>query len=96
MAGSNEARTEADVQTIEIALLVTVPALCTACRACEVACHFHHTATFGTARSSIRVDYEPEASTVEIHFLPTCDLCATAPAVACVAACVPGAVVCRA
>jgi Fe-S-cluster-containing dehydrogenase component len=84
------------MQTIEITMLVTDPALCTACRACEIACHFHHTSTFGTAQSSVRVDYEPEASAVQIYFLPTCDLCATAPAGACVTACVPGAVRTRA
>ena len=80
------------MQLIDITLLVADPALCTACRACEVACHFHHTQTFGTAHSSIRVEYDPEASTVQIHFLPSCDFCATAAVVACVAACVPGAV----
>ncbi len=73
--------------------LTTFPGQCTACRACEIACHFRHTATFGTAASSIRIDYEPDASSLQIHILPTCDLCAGAAIPACVAACVPGAVV---
>ncbi len=84
------------MQPIDISLLVADPALCTACRACEIACHYHRTATFGTSQSSIRVHYEPEASTVQIDFLPTCDLCIAEPALACVAACVPGAVRARA
>jgi Fe-S-cluster-containing dehydrogenase component len=79
------------VQAIEIAHLASHPARCTICCACAVACHFHHSATFGTARSSIQIVYEPDASAVQIDFLPTCDLCATAPQAACVAACVPGA-----
>jgi Fe-S-cluster-containing dehydrogenase component len=49
--------------------------LCTACRACELACHYHHSATFGTSESSVLVRYRPDIGDVEISFDRTCDRC---------------------
>jgi len=71
-------------------------AACTACRACEIACHYHHSGTFGTSRRSLRVMFEPDDGALQIAFQATCDGCANEPGPRCVAACVPGALSLRA
>lgn len=55
------------------------PDLCTACRACELACHFRHTGRFGTSQSSIHINYRADIGEVAIHIDPTCDLCGGKP-----------------
>ena len=65
---------------------------CTACRACEIACHFHHTTRFGTSRSSIYIDYNEDTSELEIIFDETCDSCAGLTVPHCVNCCIPGAI----
>ena len=66
--------------------------LCTACRACELGCHYHHTGNFGTALSSIRVHYGADTGDVEIALLSGCDHCASEPDPRCASACVPQAI----
>jgi Fe-S-cluster-containing dehydrogenase component len=65
---------------------------CTACRACELACHFHHTGTFGTSERSIRIQYDADRSEVTITFDDTCDGCMTEIEPMCVHFCVPEAI----
>ncbi len=67
------------------------PALCTACRACVIACHFHHTRLFGTAQSSIHIRYDGDTADLTIEFDGTCDLCIGEKYRLCVKACVPNA-----
>lgn len=66
--------------------------LCTACRACELACHYHHTRTFGTSESSVIVRYRPDVGQVAITFDRTCDRCAEEVTPFCVQFCDPGAI----
>lgn len=49
--------------------------LCTACRACELACHFHHSGRFGTFRNSIHIQFDADVGDVKILFDNTCDAC---------------------
>ncbi|OGO08452.1 MAG: hypothetical protein A2Z66_10810 [Chloroflexi bacterium RBG_13_66_10] len=65
--------------------------LCTACRACELACHYHHTGAFGTARSSIRVTFDADTGAVGIIFGESCDGCRGEPSPFCVRFCAPAA-----
>jgi Fe-S-cluster-containing dehydrogenase component len=65
--------------------------LCTACRACELACHFHHSGGFGTERSSILVTLDPDSGSVQIAVDASCDGCVGESPSLCVKACVPGA-----
>ncbi len=48
---------------------------CTGCRACEIACSFHHTRSFDPAKSSIQVNMEKSTGIVSIDFDSTCDGC---------------------
>jgi len=64
---------------------------CTACRACEIACHYHHTGTFGTSRRSIVVRFDADTGALGIEFGTTCDSCVTEVGPRCAAACLPGA-----
>ena len=66
--------------------------LCTACRACELACHYHHQATFGTSASSIRVDFDGDTGAIQIQIDLSCDGCRQEPEPLCVHACEPGAI----
>ena len=66
--------------------------LCTACRACEIACHYHHEATFGTSASSIRVDFDGDTGNIRIQFDKTCDSCRSEPEPMCVRFCQQGAI----
>jgi Fe-S-cluster-containing dehydrogenase component len=67
--------------------------LCTACRACEVACHYHHSGSFGTSRSSIEIQYNADISQISIAFNHTCDACPAESEPLCIHFCVPGAIV---
>lgn len=67
------------------------PALCTACRACVIACHFHHTRLFGTTQSSVHITYDADTADLAIRIDETCDLCAGEGYYLCVRACVPEA-----
>ena len=64
---------------------------CTACRACVLACHFHHTSGFGTLKSSIEVYYDGENSDIDIKINNTCDHCFGEEYRFCVNACIPKA-----
>jgi Fe-S-cluster-containing dehydrogenase component len=75
-----------------LARMVIDSGLCTACRACEIACHFHHTGTFGTAERSIRIHYDADTSEVRIIFDETCDACASEVEPLCVHFCAPRAI----
>ena len=75
--------------------VVVEPALCTACRACELACHFHHTGRFGTSRRSLRIEYLADDGAVTITFEDTCDGCPKEAAPLCAHFCAPGAIALR-
>jgi len=72
--------------------LATDPGMCTACRACELACNQYHSGSFGTARSSIRIQYDPFSSQLVIVIDDTCDECSDQPQPLCAEACAPGAI----
>lgn len=76
----------------QLARAIVEPALCTACRACELACHYHHSGRFGTSRASVRIDYDPDLSEVAIAFEDTCDQCVGEAEPLCAHFCVPGAI----
>jgi Fe-S-cluster-containing dehydrogenase component len=61
--------------------------LCTACRACELACHYHHQATFGTTASSIHVDFDGATGVIEVQIDSSCDGCGQEPRPLCLSAC---------
>lgn len=71
--------------------LEVVPAACTACRACELACHYHHSGTFGTREASLRVELDADRGDVRIAFSSSCDGCAGEGVPFCVRFCTPGA-----
>ena len=71
--------------------LVVNTDLCTACRACELACHYHHRGTFGVSSTSIRIDFDGDRGALRIQFDSSCDGCANEPAPQCAHACTPGA-----
>ncbi|MBN1315079.1 MAG: hypothetical protein JXA42_06410 [Anaerolineales bacterium] len=48
---------------------------CVVCRACELACSFHHTGQYNPACSSIRIQLDRNNGTLQISLLATCDLC---------------------
>ena len=74
------------------AMLLVQPGLCTACRSCEVACHYHHTRRFGAGRSSVRISYDGDTSGLDIAFDESCDMCSGEERPLCVDFCVPGAI----
>jgi Fe-S-cluster-containing dehydrogenase component len=65
--------------------------LCTACRACELACHFHHSGRFGTSRSSIQIQFDADVGDITILFDETCDACLGETEPLCVHFCAPQA-----
>jgi Fe-S-cluster-containing dehydrogenase component len=75
-----------------LAFVETAAGLCTTCRACEVACHFHHTRTFGAAASSVEIRYDADTAAVEILLYPTCDGCIDESSPFCARFCAPGAI----
>lgn len=72
--------------------VVVEPELCTACRACELACHYHHNGRFGTSRASVRLRYDADTSELAITFDDTCDQCAGEAEPLCAHFCVAGAI----
>ncbi len=72
--------------------LLTDPTLCTACRACVLACHTHHTASFGAAESSVHIRYDPDTSELAIVIDGSCDLCEQEAEARCAHACAPAAI----
>ena len=75
--------------------LATNAALCTACRACVIACHFHHTRLFGTTESSIHITFDADTADLVLQIDDTCDLCADEDQPLCVQVCVPAAITLR-
>lgn len=73
--------------------MVIATDLCTACRACELACHFHHSGRFGTSRNSIHVFFNADTGDVAIDFDDTCDACLGEMEPLCIHFCAPGALV---
>ncbi len=65
--------------------------LCTACRACELACHFHHSGGFSTSRNSIHVQFDADVGEIDIVIDDTCDACSGEMEPLCVHFCTPGA-----
>ena len=78
------------------AAIEVVPAVCTACRACELACDYHHSGTFGTREASLRVELDADRGDVRIAFASSCDGCAGESVPLCVRLCAPGALQLRA
>jgi Fe-S-cluster-containing dehydrogenase component len=66
--------------------------LCTNCRACEMACHFHHQGTFGVAAASIRIDFNSDTGDLRIQIDSNCDNCEQETGPMCVHFCEPGAI----
>ncbi len=65
--------------------ILVQPALCSGCRACEVACVAHHEGVFGTANARIKVSKVDAQGLDHPH---VCQLCQPAP---CLDACPVGA-----
>lgn len=55
--------------------LVTYAEACYGCRACELACSFHHERVFSPELSSIRVSNNYLAGEIQLSIDSTCDLC---------------------
>jgi Fe-S-cluster-containing dehydrogenase component len=51
-------------------------ALCTGCRACELACGFHHTGGMQPSASSLTVSRSNRTAALAWQVDDTCDLCA--------------------
>ena len=69
--------------------------ICTGCRACEVACSFHHERVFASAHSSIFVDREEEKGLFELRIIRegryACDMCEGEEMPFCIKYCAPKA-----
>ncbi len=65
---------------------------CTACRSCELACHFRNTSSFGTSHSFIDVNLNKATGEVQVDFLEACDNCREEPFPYCYDACCTGAI----
>ena len=48
---------------------------CYGCRACELACSFHHQGAFGPEKSAIRVDKDSHTGKIRLKIDSTCDDC---------------------
>jgi len=77
--------------TTPVMLLVNADS-CTACRSCELACHYHHTGHFSANCSSIHIHYDGETSDLSITFDDTCDHCSEEKAPLCAQFCGPAAI----
>ena len=67
------------------------PRRCTGCRACELACSFHHSGLFQPERSSIKIMRDDSTGRIQITLDATCDLCQDASTPLCVLYCAPRA-----
>lgn len=72
---------------------------CTGCRACEIACTFHHRGEFGRHRGSLEVKRDTASGEIELIYFPAasasrpaCDLCVGEKTVRCVEFCSPQAI----
>lgn len=66
---------------------------CKGCRACELACSFHHSGhkSFNPANSSTRVSRDNDTARITLSVDSTCDLCAGEERPLCVKYCAYGA-----
>lgn len=78
----------------EMTELIIRSEVCSGCRACEMACSFHHTSTFGRENSSIQVNRNEREGKFEIVLhesdggeRPACDGCVEEEEPACVKFC---------
>ena len=55
--------------------VVRNPKACYGCRACELACSFHHQKVFSPGGGSIRVAKDHRTGHISWHLDLTCDLC---------------------
>jgi len=78
-------------QKPEKELLFLDTSRCTGCRACEIACSYHHQKVFAPSISSIRVFRNNKEGEMEYFFTDTCDLCTDEEIPYCVSACTPRA-----
>jgi Fe-S-cluster-containing hydrogenase component 2 len=68
------------------------PALCTGCRACELACGLRHSGSMRPAAASIRISRSDRTAALGWEVDGTCDLCAGEERPLCVRYCATGAV----
>lgn len=66
--------------------------LCTDCRSCQLACHFHHTGYFGIDMCSVHIRYVSDTSHIDITYDDTCDQCIEETVPFCVKFCIPKAI----
>ena len=73
--------------------ILTDVSRCKGCRACELACSFHHSGrrSFSPAASSTRVSRDNDTAEITISTDSTCDLCSGEEQALCVKYCVYGA-----
>ena len=83
--------------------LIADSAKCTGCRACEIACSYHHGKLFSFRLASLRIQRVEREGKISILLYEDltkkergkrfpCDLCADEPVPMCVKYCVPGAI----
>lgn len=72
-------------------LIEVYPEYCTACRSCELACHYRNTGSFGTSNSFIEINLEKTTGEVQVDFLEGCDNCSGEQFPYCYDACCTGA-----
>lgn len=64
---------------------------CTGCRACELACSWHHAREFNPEISSINVQRDDTNGEIQVTLLSTCDHCLSEDYPLCVKFCAPQA-----
>ncbi len=74
-------------------MLRLYPARCKGCRACEMACSFHHSGrtSFSPSVSSTKIVRDNDTGHISIDLDETCDLCWGEETALCVRYCVYGA-----
>lgn len=68
-------------------IIVPLSSLCTGCRACEVACGFHHTSNMHPHHSSIHVERQEPWGTFHVTLDESCDVCPRLEIPACIQIC---------